>query len=495
MTEFNNNNPNPGDSRDNDRMNSQNQYNKAPEYSFWAEQVPSNPNPYLNNQGTNTWQNGNPAPNMNQNQNQTPDEPQKKKRKGSGGKVIRFLTKAVCFGLIAGAVFIGLQKLVVTIDPNALSVGFINSAGDQDNKDYQVNYTQAATVKTADRSVITEVADNTLPSIVSINCSSTQTVQDFFGGQQSQDVESSGSGIIVSKDSKELLIATNNHVVEGANEISVTFKDGSKETAVIKGTDTTADLAVISVDISDISADTLTVITVAKLGNSDSIKVGEMAVAIGNALGYGQSVTVGYISAKDREIDVSDGYNGSKKMTFLQTDAAINPGNSGGALINMQGEVVGINTIKYASDEVEGMGYAIPISSATPIIKELMSREILSAEEQGYLGIGGYDVTEDVSSYYNIPVGVYISEIYPGSASEQAGLKAEDVITKADDIEITSITQLAEYVNSKKVGTEVKITYMRNTDGEYKEATVTVTLGKNPKLGSTKDDTEDSTNK
>lgn len=485
MTEFNNNYPNQDSSRDNNTVTNPNQYNnKVPDYSFWAEQVPNNN--YANyNQGANPnpWQHGNPAPNMYQ--NQMNNGPVKKER-SKGGKVVRFIAKAVCFGLIAGLVFIGLQKLVVTINPDAASAGFLASENASTEKDYKVNYTQAASVKTADRSAITDVTNQTLPAIVSINCSSTQTAQDWFGQQYSQDVESSGSGIIVSKNDKELLIATNNHVVEGANEISVTFADGSKETAEIKGTDSTADLAVISVDMKDISAETLKAIAVAKLGDSNSIKVGEMTIAIGNALGYGQSVTVGYISAKGREVEVQDNYNGTKKMTFLQTDAAINPGNSGGALLNMKGEVIGINTIKYASEEVEGMGYAIPISSATPIINELMSREILSPEQQGYLGVSGYDVTEDVSSYYNIPVGVYIKEVSEGAAADKAGLKPEDVITKVNDIQITSFTQLKEYVNSQKVGTDVKVTYMRNTDGEYKEATVTVTLAQNPNLNESK---------
>lgn len=476
MTEFNNNDPNLDGSRNDDRMNSQSQFNKVPEYSFWAEQVPNNPNTY-NYQRQNNWQYGNPAPQFNMMMN----EPPKNKEKKSGGKVIKFLAKSICFGLIAGVAFIGIQKAIVTVYPAVSKSGIIAAVGDSEDKTYQVSYTQAASVKTADRSAINEVADNTLPSIVSISCLSTQTVQDWFGQQSSQDVESRGSGIIVSKTEKELLIATNNHVVEGANQISVTFADGSEAQAEIKGADSNADLAVISVDLTNISDDTQGKISVAKLGDSNSVKVGEMSIAIGNALGYGQSVTVGYISAKDREVDVSDEYSTeSKKMTFLQTDAAINPGNSGGALINMEGQVIGINTIKYASEEVEGMGYAIPISTAMPIINELMSREILSPNEQGYLGIAGYDVTEDVSSYYGIPVGVYIKEVTKDSAAEKAGLKADDVITKVNDIDISSISQLKEYISSIRVGTEVQLTYMRNSDGQYKKATVTVTLGQNP---------------
>jgi serine protease Do len=256
----------------------------------------------------------------------------------------------------------------------------------------------------------------------------------------------------------------------------------SRQDAVIKGTDATADLAVISIDLSTMKKSTLDKISVAKLGNSDQVKVGEVAIAIGNALGYGQSVTVGYISAKDREVQVSDSYNGTKTMVLLQTDAAINPGNSGGALLNANGEVIGINTVKYASTEVEGIGYAIPITRATSIINELMTREILAEKDQGYLGIAGTDVTEDVAKFYNMPIGVFISEVSEGGAAEKAGLLANDIITKVDSIEITAISQLRDYVTSKRVGTEVTVTYMRKTSGEYKEGKVKVKLGKNPNL-------------
>ena len=370
--------------------------------------------------------------------------------------------------------------MYLTINPDAASKTIIGELGD--NYNYEVGYTKGGAIKTVSETAVSNIAKDTLPAIVSINSTSSQPTN-WFGQSIDQEVEGSGSGIIVGKDEKELLIATNNHVVEGTKSITVTFADGSKAPAVIKGTDPVADLAVVTVDITKLEDATLKAITVAKLGNSDDVKVGEMAIAIGNALGYGQSVTVGYVSAKDRKVEVSDGYN-SKTMVLLQTDAAINPGNSGGALINMEGEVIGINTVKYASSEVEGMGYAIPITKATPIITELMSREVLSEAEQGYLGITGNDVTEDVAAYYNMPVGVYINEAVEGGAANKAGLKTDDIITKADDIEISSISQLKEYVNSLRVGSKVKITYMRNADGTYKEAQVTVTLGKNPSLNS-----------
>ena len=484
----NQNNTNQDGSNDNNVTNNQNQFNKVPEYSFWAEQVPgssyTNSNPNSNPLGYAN-QNGNPNYYGNQNygNNGNNSNQNQKERKGNrtGGKVFKFIAKSVCFGLIAGISFFGVQKMYYAINPDAASNSIFEHSSTGYN--YEIGYTKAGIVKTVDDSTISDVAGATLPAIVSINSTLTQTTQ-WFGQSLDQQVEGSGSGIIVGKDEKELLIATNNHVVEGTDKITVTFADGSQADAIIKGTDATADLAVVTVDITKLTSDTLKAITVAKLGNSDDSKVGEMVIAIGNALGYGQSVTVGYISAKDRNVEVSDGYT-SKTMVLLQTDAAINPGNSGGALINMKGEVIGINTVKYASDEVEGMGYAIPITKATPIITELMKREILSEAEQGYLGISGTDVTEDVAAYYNMPVGVYIKEVADGGAAAKSGLKADDIITNADDLKVSSISQLREYVNSLKVGTKVEITYMRNTNGTYEEGKATVTLGKNPNLTET----------
>lgn len=500
----------------NERIDSQNQNSKAPDYSFRTEQVQGNPyqnnnqgnyyqgssqgypynqpqsGSYMNNQGMNGWGNNsdnyyygsqynnggyNPYGYVNNSNMNGSTRRKKEKKHGKGAKVLGFLLKAACFGIIAGASFIGFQKVYALISP-ATSVENVINAVENQNR-YEIGMTEAATVKIVDQTAVSNVAKQTLPSIVSINGSVTKS-SDFWFGQSYQSTQS-GSGIIAGKTEKELLVATNNHVVEGMDTIKVTFVDGTEADAIIKGTDATADLAVVSVDISTLSKNTLDEITIAKLGNSDDVKVGELAIAIGNALGYGQSVTVGYISAKDREVEVSDGYN-SKKMVLLQTDAAINPGNSGGALLNAKGEVIGINTVKYADYTVEGMGYAIPISKATPIITELMNREILSEEEQGWLGISGGDVTEQDAAAYNMPVGVFVNELTEGGAAEKAGLKKGDIIVGADDIEITSITQLKEYVNSRRVGTKVKITYMRNTNGTYEKDTLTVILGKNPSL-------------
>lgn len=498
----NTNNPN----TNNQNVNNQNNYyqnpyqqntynqpqnNQIPEYSFWAEQMPGGSNSNYNS-GMNSGQYGNNPNNGYQNmnyynanyqnmnyQNRTMQATNKKEPKQH--KVLGFIGKALCFGLIAGLVFVGTSQLVYTINPNAAAFMKQIEKATVNEPKYEIGYTSQGTIKEESKTAISNIVDKTMSAIVTINCTATQTT-DWFGQQYSQEVEGSGSGFIVGKDEKELLVATNNHVVEGATKIAVTFIDGTTAESVIKGTDATADLAVVSIDISTMKQSTLDKISIAKLGNSDQVKVGEMAIAIGNALGYGQSVTVGYISAKDREVEVqSDNYS-TKKMILLQTDAAINPGNSGGALLNVDGEVIGINTIKYASDEIEGMGYAIPISKATSIINELMTREILAEKDQGYLGIAGNDVTEDVASFYNLPIGVFINELAEGGAAEKGGLLPNDIITKVDNIEITSITQLREYVTSKRVGTEVTVTYMRKTGNEYKEGTTTITLGKNPNL-------------
>jgi len=404
--------------------------------------------------------------------------PKKEKKPGKLTKVLRFAGKALCFGLIAAVGFMGFHQFYSYINPER-SVQRAIDALETENNSYEISYTKPASITVSDKSIISDVTEQNLPAIVSINSITRQS--NWFG--QTFDVPGSGSGIIVGKTEKEILIATNNHVVQGASEITITFVDGKEANAVTKGTDVAADLAVVSVDIADIPAETLDKITVAKLGNSDEVKVGELAIAIGNALGYGQSVTVGYISAKDREVEVSEGYlSKSKKMILLQTDAAINPGNSGGALLNARGEVIGINSVKYANEEVEGMGFAIPISTAIPIINELMSREILREEEQGFLGITGDDVTEDISEAYNMPIGVYISSVVEGGPAQKAGLRQGDIIIKVDEIKITSISQLREYVNSRRVGTDVSVSYMRYNDGQYEEKTVTVTLGKNPNL-------------
>ncbi|MDF2539558.1 MAG: hypothetical protein K0S76_2579 [Herbinix sp.] len=480
MAEFDQQYRNQDDNRENNHLTGPNPTGKVPEYNFWAEQIQGGA--YSNyNPRTNTWEYRPTATDHTAANNNI-----KKQKKGR--RAWKFVLKSLSFGVIAAICFIAFNQLFYYLNPEAeknnLVLGSGKDIGDNSlSVNYKIEVTQRGSVTVKPGSIISDVSKNTKPSIVSIT-SMTSASSDWFGQEFNQPMESSGSGIIVGKDEGELLIATNNHVVAGAEEITVTFIDGKQAKAEIKGTDANADLAVITVDISTMEESSLNEIKVAKLGNSDETKVGEMSIAIGNALGYGQSVTVGYISAKDREVEVSDGYD-SNKMVLLQTDAAINPGNSGGALLNTYGEVIGINTVKYASYEVEGMGYAIPISKAIPIINELMSREVLKESEQGYLGITGGDVTEDVSIALNIPIGVYINEVTQNGAAHQAGLLKGDVITRVNEIEVTSITQLKDYVNSRKVGTEVQITYMRIVDGVYEETVVAVTLKANPYLTDT----------
>lgn len=326
---------------------------------------------------------------------------------------------------------------------------------------------------------VSNVVDKVMPSVVSITNSYT-AVTNFWGQQYSEQVEGSGSGIIIGENDSELLIATNNHVIADADELSVQFIDGSTAKANVKGSDADMDIAVIAVSKDELDGSTKDAIAIAELGDSDELKVGEPAIAIGNALGYGQSVTTGVISALDREIEIEEG---SYSQGFIQTDAAINPGNSGGALLNMAGEVIGINSNKIGGSAVEGMGYAIPISSVKEIITELMGRDTLfeiDEDSMGYLGIYMQEVSPEISAYYGIPVGIYVSEIVEGGGAEAAGLRNGDVITKFEGASVSTNYTLSKLMKYYAVGDEVEVTFMRNEDGEYVEHTVTVTLGEKP---------------
>lgn len=457
-------------------------------YSFWAEQV-SGPrmgqtyedyNQFKESRGVDT-----SAASYYQKAEEARLAGKEKKKDGFFKKAGKLVGAAVIFGLVAGLVFTGFNQAYYKINPDAAPVKF--SLGDGSYK--LLSSTAVTDGNITQKTDLTDVIDKTMPSIVQITTTYNQTYNDWFGQEYNQQSEGGGSGIIVGKNDKELLIATNNHVVEGADPIKVKFIDGTEAEAIIKGTDSVADLAVVSIDITKIKADTLNKISIAKLGDSNAVKVGEMAVAIGNALGYGQSTTVGYISAKDREVKVDD-----KTMVLLQTDAAINPGNSGGALLNLKGEVIGINTVKYASDEVEGMGFAIPISRATPIIDELMSREVLTEKEKGYLGVYPEDVTEDIATMYNWPVGVFVKQVIAGGSADKAGIVAGDIITKINDTEITASTQLREKVNSYRAGTKITVTVKRNENGKFTEKTFNVTLTANPE-SNTNSNTTPGTNK
>lgn len=319
---------------------------------------------------------------------------------------------------------------------------------------------------------VSSVVDEVMPSIVAITQDYKQSYS-IWGQTYDQNATGSGSGFIVDQDDKNILVVTNNHVVAGAEKITVTFIDKTTAEATVKGTDSTADLAVISIKLSDLKKSTREKIKVASLGSSDDAKVGQIAIAIGNALGYGQSVTVGYVSAKDRQVQVTDNNSQnaltSKTMTLLQTDAAINPGNSGGALLDMNGKVIGINSVKYASSTIEGMGYAIPISDAVPIINELMKREVLEENQKGYLGITGRTISSQVSEAYGIPVGIYVAEVADNGTAKEAGIKEGDVITKINDREVTTIQGVQEIVNSYAVGTEISITIKRSNNGDYED--------------------------
>ena len=397
---------------------------------------------------------------------QNPKAP--KPKKGYAKKVALVVGAAVLFGAVGGVTMQGTSYLTgKLLGKNTKStVGTTKPVSN-------AKLTTSTSTVTSD---VSDIVENTLPSIVSITNMSVQEVQNFFGGISQQESESAGSGIIISQNDSELLVVTNNHVVEGSDTLTVTFNDGNSVEAQIKGTDSARDLAVVAVPLDKISDDTMNAIKVATLGDSDSLKVGEPAIAIGNALGYGQSVTTGIVSATGRTIDGFDG-------EYIQTDAAINPGNSGGALLNANGEVIGINSAKINSSAVEGMGFAIPISDASDVIQNLMNKETrskVSDEERGYLGIKGYDVSEEGAQMYNMPTGVYVKEVMSGGGSEKAGLTKGSIITGFEGSSISGMSSLQEQLQYYKAGEEVTLTVqIPDKNGEYTEKDIKVTLGKN----------------
>ena len=391
-----------------------------------------------------------------------------KPKKGYMKKVALVVGAAVLFGAVGGVTMQGTSYLTgKLLGKNTKStVGTTKTVSN-------AKLTTSTSTVTSD---VSDIVENTLPSIVSITNMSVQEVQNFFGGISQQESESAGSGIIISQNDSELLVVTNNHVVEGSDTLTVTFNDGNSVEAQIKGTDSARDLAVVAVPLDKISDDTMNAIKVATLGDSDSLKVGEPAIAIGNALGYGQSVTTGIVSATGRTIDGFDG-------EYIQTDAAINPGNSGGALLNANGEVIGINSAKINSSAVEGMGFAIPISDASDVIQNLMNKETrskVSDEERGYLGIKEYDVSEEGAQMYNMPTGVYVKEVMSGGGAEKAGLTKGSIITGFEGSSISGMSSLQEQLQYYKAGEEVTLTVqIPDKNGEYTEKDIKVTLGKN----------------
>ena len=398
------------------------------------------------------------------------EETPKPKKNRKVPKPVKLVCAGVAFGLVASATFqtgnyVG-TKVFGTITTNG------KTAKTAQTVDGAKLTTSSSSTGTSD---IASIAKNAMPSIVSITNMSVQEVQSFFGGTQQQESTSVGSGIIIGQTDSELLILTNNHVVEGNEKLTVSFVDNESVEANVKGTDSTKDLAVVAVKISDVKDSTMDEIAVATMGDSSKLEVGEQVVAIGNALGYGQSVTSGIVSATERTLD---GYEGG---TLIQTDAAINPGNSGGALLNSNGEVIGINTAKVATDSVEGMGYAIPISDASDTIQNLMNQETktkVSEAEQGYLGIQGVDVSDESAKMYNMPTGVYISDVVKNGGAQQAGLTKGSVITGLEGTTISDMNSLKEQLQYHRVGDKVKVTVqVPGNNGEYTEKTVEVTLG------------------
>lgn len=391
-------------------------------------------------------------------------EPPKKKRRKKKDtffmKLARIAAYGLVFGLVAGAAF------------NGVSYG-MRKAGFSAGNATQLAQTPSVKPSGGSGGDLTAVAENVLPSIVSISGIYQTTSNSFFFGETTQETEGSGSGIIIGKDKKYIYVATNNHVVESSKSLGVGFCDESKATAEIKGTDRDADLAVVQVPLSEVSDKTLAAIKIISLGDSEALKVGEQAIAIGNALGYGQSVTGGYISAVNREVDLTD-----KTMTLIQTDAAINPGNSGGALLNSSGQLIGINTVKFSAAEVEGMGYAIPINIAYPIIKDLINEEAIPESKQAYMGITGTDITDEMAEAYDMPKGIYIREIQSESPAMKSGMQAGDILVEFDGKTVNNMESLQGMLSKKKAGTTVKVKVKRQSQtGDYNDQVLSITLG------------------
>lgn len=410
--------------------------------------------------------------------NSQPDQNNNRRPKKKMPKAVAVTGFALLFGVVSSATFltsniIGNKVLRLNEPANSSSE---NTAS--------VNSTALTTTSNVVTSDVSGVVEQVMPSIVSITNMSVQQVQDFFGGVSQQESESAGTGIIISQNDSELLIVTNNHVVQGSETLTVTFHDNTSLEADIKGTDPAHDLAVIAVPVNTISKDTMNAIAVATLGDSTKLKVGEPAIAIGNALGYGQSVTTGVISATDRGIMATDGAASgavNSDVKLIQTDAAINPGNSGGALVNANGEVIGINSSKLVASSVEGVGYAIPISDVSDIITNLMNQQTktkVAEEDRGYIGIQGFDVTSEYAERFNMPLGVYVTDVVSGGGADTAGMTKGGIITGLNGITIDSMNTLQEQLKYYAKGDTVTLTVQKaENNGEYTEQTYKVILG------------------
>lgn len=401
-----------------------------------------------------------------------------------GIKLAKCASIALVFGLVAGTAFEGSSYVAGSLfgtNENKTNVS-VSEGGEQETlkiEDSTKKTTPITAAPTNAEDGVSAIVEECMPSIVAITNLSQKQLQNWFGQIQSYEVPSAGSGIIVSEDKDSLYIATNNHVIEGATTLTIRFCDDTTVAAEVKGTDPSMDLAVVQVKKADIQADTLETIKVASLGDSEKVKVGSQAIAIGNALGYGQSVTVGYISALEREVTTQDESTGkSYTNNLIQTDAAINPGNSGGALLNSSGEVIGINSAKYNDTSVEGMGFAIPSNAAKLVIEDLITRKEVSEENAAYLGVRPEDVTAVIAEAYNMPLGVFVREVISGTAAEQYGIKAGDIITEIDGREIQSKEALLQRLSYYEAGTEAEVVVQRPSQNGYEEVKLSVVLGR-----------------
>lgn len=409
-----------------------------------------------------------------------PQEPEKKKKTsgGFGKKLLMCACLGLCFGLFGGLGLYAVQQVSgltlgghaeeSSVQPGATSTSAPIS-------EVKLTTTDGTHIISSD---VADMVEAVMPAMVSIVKDYTET-SSFWGRTYSEDRQGSGSGIIVAQSDTELILVTNHHVVDGASKLTVTFIDGSTAEAQIKGSDADMDLAVIAIPLDSLTTDTKNAIVIAQLGDSEALRLGEQVVAIGNALGYGQSVSGGWISALNREITFSDGSSGS----FIQTDAAINPGNSGGALVNMNGEVIGINSSKIGGDYVDGIGFAIPISAARPIIEELMTKETRTKVEDGqtgYMGISLQTVTQEFAYMYGVPEGVFVRSVEKGSAAEAAGMLSGDVITRFEGEKITSYEDLQDIMQYYGPGSQVKVVVKRQINGAYEDVELEMTLGERP---------------
>ncbi len=451
--------------QDNNSMNQTIANNTTPPedtYHFWAEE------------------NASVTPEVSGN-NSPQQTPQKKKREFRfAKKLFACIGLAACFGVVAGVAFFGVKYAFSALFPEKAPL-LENITGRDDlvyqKQDITISSTGISeTGETDATDTVAAVVEQTMPSMVSIQTVITNTSY-FFGRPIYNEQEGGGSGIIVGSNENDLLIATNHHVIDNTTSVKVILADGTTHDVTVKGTDAAADLAILALPLSGLTQETLDKIDIAVLGDSDSAKIGQMVIAIGNALGYGPSVTVGYLSAKDREITIE-----GNDMVLLQTNAAINSGNSGGALLNTKGEVIGINNAKLTSTEIEGICFAIPISMATPILDDLMTREILTDDEKGYLGISVTELDSAIIQNYHWPEGVFVSDVMENSAAQKAGIYVGDIITHVNGKEVTTPNQLINEVTANRHGTVIEITLQRIIEGAFQEFNFSVTLQQNPEL-------------